>query len=209
MSSRGRLIVLEGGEGAGKSTQIARVVAWLRAQGRKAVRTREPGGSPLAEAIRTLVLGNWPEGVDAATEALLIFAARAAHVHATIVPALARGEDVVCDRFVDASYAYQGVGRGLGSEPVAMLERLTLGELRADLVLVLDIDPALGLARVKQRGNSNRFDAESIAFMQKVRQVYLDRAKNDPQRYAVIDAAQSLDVVGAAIERVLLERLSS
>ena len=113
MSAGGRLIALEGGEGAGKSTQTATVVDWLQGRGRRVLRTREPGGSPLAEAIRALVLGQWDEGVTPQTELLLMFAARAAHVAATIEPAMARGEDVVCDRFIDASWAYQGAGRGL------------------------------------------------------------------------------------------------
>lgn len=206
MSARGQLIVLEGGEGAGKSTHLGGIATWLEARGRRVVRTREPGGSPLAESIRTLVLGDWPEGIDAKTEALLIFAARAAHLHATIEPALARGDDVVCDRFVDASHAYQGVGRGLGSAAVTMLERFTLGELKADLVIVLDLDPELGLARARQRGDANRFESESLAFMQRVRQVYLDRAAADPARYAVIDAARPKAEVAASIGAVL-ERL--
>jgi dTMP kinase len=209
MSARGRLIVLEGGEGAGKSTQLARVASWLEGRGRTVVRTREPGGSPLAEAIRGLVLGDWPEGVDAKTEALLIFAARAAHLQATIAPALGRGDDVVCDRFVDASHAYQGVGRGLGSAAITLLEDFTLGGLQADLVLVLDIDPALGAARAKSRGSLNRFDAETLEFMQKVRAVYLERAQRQPQRYAVVDAAQPVEQVAAEIGQILAARLSS
>lgn len=206
MIPRGRFIVLEGGEGAGKSTHLAGVASWLEARGRPVVRTREPGGSPLAEAIRGLVLGDWPERIDARTEALLIFAARAAHVHATVEPALARGDDVVCDRFVDASHAYQGVGRGLGSEAIERLAQFTLGDLRADLVLVLDLDPEAGLARARQRGDANRFEAEPLAFMRQVRQVYLDRAAADPARYAVIDAAQPKAAVAARIEQVLAQR---
>ncbi len=208
-SRRGRLIVLEGGEGAGKSTQLATVASWLRARGRNVVQSREPGGSPLAEAIRGLVLGDWPEGIDARTEALLIFAARGAHRHATLGPALERGDDVVCDRFVDASYAYQGVGRGLGAEAIAVLERFTLAGLRADLVLVLDLDPALGLARTERRGEANRFEAESLAFMRQVRQVYLDRATTDPARYAVIDASADPLAVSTAIEAVLASRFGA
>jgi len=207
MTEGGRLIVLEGGEGAGKSSHVRGIKTWLEQRGREVVLTREPGGSPLAEAIRGLVLGDWPEGIDAATEALLIFAARAAHLHALIQPALAQGKDVVCDRFVDASYAYQGAARGLGRDAIANLERLTLGSLRPDLVLLLDIDPQLGLQRAKRRGEENRFEAETLDFMHKVRAEYLRRAQDDPARYAVIDAAPPLNQVAAALLRELEARL--
>ena len=203
----GRLIVLEGGEGAGKSTHVRDVKAWLEQRGREVVLTREPGGSPLAEAIRGVVLGDWPEGIDSTTEALLIFAARAAHLHALIRPALEQGKDVVCDRFVDASYAYQGAARGLGGAAIAALESLTLGALRPDLVLLLDIDPVLGLQRAKRRGEENRFEAETMEFMGKVRAEYLRRAQAEPSRYAVIDAAQPLEQVSAGLLRELEARL--
>lgn len=201
--TRGRFIVLEGGEGGGKSTQARRLRAHLEGAGRRVLLTREPGGSPLAEAIRALVLGSWPEGVDATTELLLIFAARAAHVHATIRPALEAGIDVICDRFVDASYAYQGAGRGLGAAPVALLEQLVLGDLRPDRVLVLDVAPELGMQRIVERGDNNRFDAESIAFMQRVRAAYLARAAAAPERYAVIDAARDVDAVAAELVAIV------
>jgi dTMP kinase len=201
--TRGRFIVLEGGEGGGKSTQARRLRAHLEGAGRRVLLTREPGGSPLAEAIRALVLGSWPEGVDATTELLLIFAARAAHVHATIRPALEAGIDVICDRFVDASYAYQGAGRGLGAAPVALLEQLVLGDLRPDCVLVLDVAPELGMQRIAERGDNNRFDAESIAFMQRVRAAYLARAAAAPERYAVIDAARDVDAVAAELVAIV------
>lgn len=207
MTERGRFIVLEGGEGAGKSTHIRSVRAWLEQRGREVVQTREPGGSPLAEAIRGVVLGDWPEGIDTATETLLIFAARAAHLHALIRPALAQGKDVVCDRFVDASYAYQGAARGLGTDAIAMLERFTLDSLRPDLVLLLDLDPALGLQRAKRRGEENRFEAETLDFMARVRAEYLRRAAAEPARYAVVDAAQPLPQVAADLQRVLEVRL--
>ncbi len=206
-SKRGRFIVLEGGEGAGKSTQAPAIRDWLRSRGREVILTREPGGSPLAEAIRGLVLGEWDEGISATTELLLIFAARAAHLHARIEPALAAGTDVVCDRFVDASYAYQGAGRGLGVEPVAALERIVVGPLRPDLVLVLDIDPEEGLRRARHRGDENRFEAETLAFMRRVRQAYLDRIQTDPQRYALVDASQPPEDVQALIEAVLERHL--
>ena len=208
MTERGRLIVLEGGEGAGKSTHVRGIKAWLEQRGREVVQTREPGGSPLAEAIRGVVLGDWPEGIDASTEALLIFAARAAHLHALIRPALEQGKDVVCDRFVDASYAYQGAARGLGSNTIAQLEKLTLGRLRPDLVLLLDIDPQLGLQRAKRRGEENRFEAETLEFMGKVRTEYLRRARAEPARYAVIDASLPQEQVAADLQRELESRLS-
>jgi dTMP kinase len=201
--ARGRLVVLEGGEGAGKSTHAKYVRDRLAADGHRVVQTREPGGSPLAEAIRELVLRDWPEGVDGATELLLMFAARAAHLHALIRPALAAGQDVVCDRFVDATYAYQGAGRGLREKDIDLLAALVLARLRPDLVIVLDIDPAAGARRVQGRGASNRFDAEARAFQQRVRRAYLRRARREPKRYAVIDADRSRDAVQADIARAL------
>jgi len=200
---KGRLIVLEGGEGAGKSTHARFVREWLEQRGRTVVQTREPGGSPLAEAIRELVLRKWDEGVDGATELLLMFAARAAHLHARIRPALAAGQDVVCDRFVDATYAYQGAGRGLPGRDIDALAAVVLRKLRPDLVLLLDIAPDAGAERVRGRGTANRFDAEAREFQARVRKAYLRRARRDPRRYAVIDAGQDRDVVQAAIARVL------
>lgn len=205
--ARGRLIVLEGGEGAGKTTQARRIAEWLRSRGREVVLTREPGGSLLAEAIRAIVLRDWAEGIDAPTEALLIFAARAAHLHATIRPALARGADVVCDRFVDASWAYQGAGRGLADEHLHALERLTLAGLEPDLTLLFDIPPDQGLERAARRGESNRFEAESAAFRSRVRQAYLSRAASRPAHYQVIDARPAADEVWTSVRDVLEERL--
>jgi dTMP kinase len=204
--ARGRLVVLEGGDGAGKSTHAQFVHGRLGAAGRQVVLTREPGGSPLAEAIREVVLRSWPEGVDGSTELLLMFAARAAHLHALIRPALDAGKDVVCDRFVDATYAYQGAGRGLREADIDLLAGFVLKRLRPDLVLVLDIDPAVGVQRVQGRGSANRFDAEAIAFQQRVRKAYLRRARREPRRYAVIDANRSREAVQADIARAL-ERL--
>jgi dTMP kinase len=184
----GRLIVLEGGEGAGKSTHAKFVRDWLARHDRKSVLTREPGGSPLAEAIRELVLRSWQEGMDSTTELLLMFAARAAHLHALIRPTLEAGQDVVCDRFVDATYAYQGAGRGLRETDIDTLAELVLRRLRPDLVILLDLDPKVGAQRVRSRGTGNRFDDEALAFQGRVRKAYLRRAARDPRRYAVIDA---------------------
>lgn len=202
-SRGGRLIVLEGGEGAGKSTHARFVCDWLAQQGRKSVLTREPGGSPLAEAIRELVLRRWPEGMDAATELLLMFAARAAHLHALIRPALAAGQDVVCDRFVDATYAYQGAGRGMREADIDTLAGLVLRRLRPDLVLLLDLDPATGAERVRGRGTGNRFDDEVMAFQRRVRKAYLRRAAEAPRRYRVIDAAREPGAVQRDIAQAL------
>lgn len=207
MSAPGRLITLEGGEGAGKTTHAQTICDWLTSRGRRVLRTREPGGSPLAEAIRGLVLADWAEGVDAPTELLLIFAARAAHLHATVRPALDQGCDVVCDRFIDASWAYQGAGRGLPAAALMALQQLVLGDLKPNLTLIFDIAPELGLARARHRGDLNRFEAENVAFMQRVRQAYLDRAADDPQRCAVVDASQDLPQVAADLTQILETRL--
>lgn len=207
MSARGRFITLEGGEGAGKSTQLKFIADWLEQRGRTVVQTREPGGSPLAEAIRTIVLGDWSEGVGARTELLLMFAARAAHIEHRIAPALRRGDDVLCDRFVDASWAYQGAGRGIAAEHLAGLEKLVLQDIRPDLTIVFDVSPDVGLGRAKNRGDANRFEEESLAFMSRVRAAYLERARANPDRYAVVDASRSLADVQADLNRLLEQRL--
>lgn len=203
----GRFITLEGGEGAGKSTQARRIADWLRAQGRGVVLSREPGGSPLAEAIRQLVLRDWPEGIDAQTEVLLMFAARAAHVHQTLAPALAAGTDVVCDRFVDSSYAYQGAGKGIAQSSLAALEQLAPGALRPQLTLVLDLAPEVGLARAQRRGDANRFEAETLDYMRRVRAAFLARAAAEPARCVVIDASGDEQETWARIRAVLEQRM--
>jgi len=205
--SRGRFITLEGGEGAGKSTHAAAIRDWLQARGREVILTREPGGSPLAEEIRRVVLQPWAEGVGAESEVLLMFAARAAHLKATVLPALAAGRDVVCDRFIDSSYAYQGAGKGLGEHHVAALEKLVLGDFRPDLTLVFDLPPEQGLARARGRGEVNRFEDESLAYMGRVRECFLRRAAADPQRCVVIDAAPPLERVSESLRAVLEGRL--
>jgi thymidylate kinase (EC 2.7.4.9) len=196
---RGRFIVLEGGEGAGKSTQAQRLAEWLRARGRAPLLTREPGGCPLAEAVRAIVLQDWSPAPDVLTEALLMFAARREHLRQVIEPALAEGRDVICDRFVDASYAYQGAARGLAQDAIATLERMVLEGRRADLVLLLDIDPENGATRVRARGHANRFDAADLAVQQRIRAAYLQRAAADPARYCVCDATAAVDRVTAAL----------
>lgn len=205
--THGRLIVLEGPDGSGKSTNAQCVEDWLTARGRRVQRTREPGGSPLAERIREVLLGAGSEGMPAASEVLLMYAARAAHLAQTIRPALAAGEDVVCDRFVDASYAYQGAGRGVSRQMLDTLSDYVLDGLQPDLVLVLDLAPEQGAQRMRGRADNNRFDAESLSFREQVRQAYLDRAALAPRRYAVIDAAQALEQVQAQIHEQLEQRL--
>ena len=201
--SAGRFITLEGGEGAGKSTHGAFIRDWLQARGREVVLTREPGGSPLAEEIRRVVLQPWDEGVGAESEVLLMFAARAAHLKATVLPALAAGKDVVCDRFIDSSYAYQGAGKGLDERHLAALEALVLGRFRPDLTLVFDLPPEQGLARARGRGDANRFEDESLAYMQRVRECFLRRAAAEPWRCQVIDAAPPLEQVRESLRAAL------
>jgi len=194
-----RFITLEGGEGAGKSSSLAVIADFLRARGIAHRLTREPGGTALGEAIRSLLLGDAEESVDPLAELLLVFAARAQHLARVIRPALAAGIWVVCDRFTDASYAYQGGGRELGAAPVAVLEQLVQGGLRPDLTLVLDVEPRLGLERIRGRGPRDRFEREQIAFFERVRSAYRQRAAAAPERCRLIDAAQPPERVANAI----------
>lgn len=199
----GRLITLEGGEGAGKSTQLQAIGDWLERAGHEVVRTREPGGTQLGEAVRSVLMGAYDQPMPAMSELLLMFAARAAHMQQVIEPALARGAWVVSDRFTDASYAYQGAARGLGDERVAQLEQLVQGARRPDCVLLLDMPVEAGLARRHDDGGGNRFDHEQLEFHYRVVEAYRARARRDPQRYAVIDATQEAAAVFVQIERVL------
>ncbi|MFQ6575613.1 dTMP kinase [Pseudomonas sp. UM16] len=199
----GLFITLEGPEGAGKSTNREYLAEHLRAQGMDVVLTREPGGTPLAERIRELLLAPSDEPMDADTELLLVFAARAQHLAQVIRPALARGAVVLCDRFTDATYAYQGGGRGLCVERIATLEQFVQGTLRPDLTLVFDLPVEIGLSRAAARGRLDRFEQEGKAFFEAVRQAYLARAKAAPQQYLLIDAAQSLPQVQQALDALL------
>lgn len=192
---RGRFITLEGGEGVGKSTNLQFVTDWLDSRGVAYLQTREPGGTPLAEELRELLLRNREEAVDPTAELLMVFAARAQHLARVIEPALARGEWVICDRFTDATYAYQGGGRQLDRALIAQLEQTVQGSLRPDRVLLLDLDPRTGLQRAASTGAADRFESEQLAFFQRVRAAYLERAESAPERYAVIDAARPLEQV--------------
>ena len=204
----GRMICLEGGEGAGKSTALEQVRMWLEKRGRQTLTTREPGGTPAAEKIRKLLLDPQTGDIDPVTELLLMFAARRENVVDRIQPALADDIDVICDRFTDASHAYQGAGRGLGSVPVEQLAGLVHSDLAPDLVLVLDVPVEIGLERIKQRrGGPDRFEGGRKAFLERVRQAYLARASANPETFVVIDASQDIDRVSEAIRETLEERL--
>ncbi|MGV6396429.1 dTMP kinase [Pseudomonas caspiana] len=203
----GLFITLEGPEGAGKSTNREYLAARLRAEGIDVVLTREPGGTPLAERIRDLLLAPSDESMAADTELLLVFAARAQHLAQVIRPALARGAIVICDRFTDATYAYQGGGRGLSQERIAVLEDFVQGQLRPDLTLVFDLPVEIGLARASARGQLDRFEQEGRAFFEAVRDTYLNRAKAAPGRYRLVDAALSLVEVQRSLDVLLPELL--
>ncbi|MCW8127181.1 dTMP kinase [Microbulbifer halophilus] len=205
---RGRFIALEGGEGVGKSTNLRFVTDWLEARGIPYVQTREPGGTPLAEELRELLLRKREEAVDPTAELLMIFAARAQHLARVIEPALARGEWVICDRFTDATYAYQGGGRELDRALIAQLEQTVQGDLRPDRVLLLDLDPDAGLQRAASTGAADRFESEQLAFFQRVRAAYLQRAGSAPERYAVIDAGRPLEEVQRRLGSELEKQIS-
>ncbi len=205
--SPGKFITLEGGEGVGKTTNLQYITQLLTSRGIDFVVTREPGGTRLAENIRTLLLGDHEEEVSEMTELLLIFAARAQHLSKVIMPALAAGKWVVSDRFTDATYAYQGGGRGLNEQTIAQLEQIVQGDLRPDLTLVLDLAPEIGLERARKRAALDRFEREKLEFFSRVREAYRQRAMLEPKRCILIDASQPLDQVQhdilEALERVL------
>jgi dTMP kinase len=204
----GRFITLEGGEGAGKTTAMKVIVAWLEARGRQAVVTREPGGTRPAERIREVLLDPATGSLTAMSELLLMFAARQENLAHVIRPALEAGIDVVCDRFTDASRAYQGAGRGLGKEAVESLARLVHPDLRPDLTLLLDVPVAVGLERIRGRGGEpDRMEQNRPDFLERVREAYLSQARSEPERFVVIDASVSFDAVSQAVERALRERL--
>jgi dTMP kinase len=200
---KGFFISLEGGEGAGKSTQHRRIVEWLTKQGKTVVEAREPGGTPVSEQIRQVLLDTRNAGLNATAELLLLFAARSQLVQEVILPALADGKVIVCDRFADASYAYQGGGRQLGAETVAKVEQLVLKGLQPDLTLLFDIPVDLGMTRVADRGEADRFEVESIRFFERVRSAYLQRAEANPQRFKVIDASRGQEQVWQQVESAL------
>jgi dTMP kinase len=200
--SAGRFITLEGIEGVGKSTQVARLSAALGLLGIAHVVTREPGGTPLAESIRDVVLSAREESLPPTAELLLMFAARAVHLANHILPSLRAGRWVICDRFTDATYAYQGGGRGLGVDTIAELESMVQGALRPDFTVLLDAPVENALARARRRNAGapgHRFERERSEFFERVRNLYLARAAAEPERFAIVDATQSVDEVGAQI----------
>ena len=209
MTARGRLVTIEGGEGAGKSTQAGLLVAALARAGIAVERTREPGGSAGAEAIRRLLLEGDNERWDAIGEALLLTAARADHVTRLIVPALERGSWVVCDRFADSMLAYQGYGRGLPFADLAALHRFALGDFAPDLTLILDLPVAEGLARAARRvGDADRFERLDAAFHERLRQGFRAIAADNPARCVVIDAAGDQGSVHRAVRTAVAARLN-
>ena len=205
--ARGMFITLEGGEGAGKSTNLAFVRQWLQAAGREVLVTREPGGTELGERVRDILLHSRELHISPESEILLMFAARAEHITRVIRPALASGKVVLCDRFTDATYAYQGGGRGIAAERIAAIEDWVQGELRPDLTLLFDVAVDAGRQRAGERSAPDRFERENDDFFARVRAAYLARAHSDPGRIRVIDAGQSLKGVEEQIRTVLEEAM--
>ncbi len=199
----GKFITVEGIEGVGKSTNMEYIHRQLQAAGKDVLVTREPGGTPLAEAIRGLLLDPAYTGMDTLCELQLMFAARAEHLAKVIRPALAAGRWVLCDRFTDATYAYQGGGRGVDAAVIARLEDLVQGGFRPDLTLLLDVTVETGLARASLRGTLDRFEQEQVEFFERVRQAYLDMARRHPGRYRIVDAGQPLEAVQQLIRECL------
>ncbi len=207
--SSGRFITLEGTEGVGKSTNLRFIESVLQQHQISYQLTREPGGTPLAEQVRELLLANRDEQVADDAELLLVFAARAQHLNQVIRPTLATGDWILCDRFTDATFAYQGGGRGLSKEMIGQLEVMVQRGLQPDLTILLDLPVEIGLARASERGALDRFENERLSFFVKVREAYLERAAADPQRFAVIDASGTLEQVQQQIAEVLNHYLKS
>ena len=200
---KGQFITVEGIEGVGKTTNIEFIHQQLMAAGKDVIVTREPGGTPLGEAIRGLLLDPEYTGMDSSCELQLMFAARAEHLARVIRPALEKGQWVLCDRFTDATYAYQGGGRGIDTQIIARLEALVQGDFRPDVTLLLDVPVEIGLARANQRSSPDRFEQEQVEFFERVRQAYLGMAGQHAARYRIVDASQPLEQVQQQLEVVL------
>jgi len=200
---KGKFITVEGTEGVGKSTNMAFIEQWLTAAGKELVITREPGGTELGEKLRAVLLDAKEQSMSDDTELLLMFAARAQHLHEVIIPALDAGKWVLCDRFTDATYAYQGGGRGIEMDRIARLEQWVQGDLRPDMTLILDLPVDEGLERAGKRSAPDRFELEKHDFFNKVRDTYLARANAQPERYQVIDASPAIPQVQQSIQSVL------
>jgi dTMP kinase len=203
----GRFITVEGGEGAGKTTQLAFMRDYLERAGLTVVVTREPGGTSLGEEIRGLLLSHRHDGMTLSAETLLMFAARAEHLERVIRPALAAGHWVLCDRFTDATYAYQGGGRGLALERIAVLEDWVQGKLRPDWTLLLDLPVTVGLARAGKRSAADRFECEDVEFFERVRAIYREQASRYPDRYRVVNADRPVEIIRAEVESWLADWL--
>lgn len=203
---RGKFITLEGGEGAGKTTVFKHVIELVKRHA-QLVTTREPGGTPLAEAVRGLLLDKTYTGMSADAELLLVFGARAEHIDKVIVPAINQGQWVLSDRFTDATYAYQGGGRGIDVDRIALIENWVQGDLRPDLTILLDVPVEVGMERASKRGELDRFESEQMEFFEKIRAAYLARANAEPQRFAIIDASQPLEAVKDAVSIVVNEAI--
>lgn len=202
-----KFVTLEGGEGAGKSTSRDFIVSLLEDHGVPFIQTREPGGTPIGEALRELLLSKEGAAPSVTSELLMVFAARAQHLHEVIEPALRGGKWVLCDRFTDATYAYQGYGRGFDLEQIELLESLVQKGRHPDLTLLFDLDPEVGMARASKRGELDRFEEEKLDFFERVRAGYLSRAENY-SRFRIIDASESIDAVQNALRELLLPMLS-
>lgn len=208
MNKTGKFITFEGIEGAGKSTQVIKLQKYLQEKNIDCILTREPGGTEVAEMIRGVLLDSQLPAMHSDTELLLMFAARAEHLQKKILPALKQGRWVLCDRFTDASYAYQGYGRGIDLQRLADLEQWVQGDVRPDLVLVFDLAVETGLERAGKRSEADRFEQETSAFFNRVREGYLERASQNPERYKVIDASQDEQSVWQQVRKVTENYLS-
>ena len=212
-AARGKFITIEGAEGVGKSTNIAFMKEFLTQQGIAVISTREPGGTPISESIRKILLNTDNASMHNMTELMLVFAARRQHIEGLIRPALAAGTWVISDRFTDSTYAYQGGGRGLPDSLIKQVEDLALDGFHPDLTIILDMDAAEGLQRARALGEADRFEMEGREFYQRVRQTFLDRASSASQdqagqgRYRLVDASQSLAMVQADLQAIMLESL--
>ena len=204
---KGLFITLEGIEGAGKSTAVDFIEDFLTKEGHDVIKTREPGGTVIGEQIREILLKNENYTLTYDTELLLVFSARAQHIQEVILPALSSGKIILCDRFTDASYAYQGGGRGIDASRINLLEKWVQGDLRPNLTLLFDLDVSIGMQRTKKRSDADRFEREEINFFKKIRNTYLERAKNEPQRFRIINSASSLESVKEQIITILKDFL--
>ena len=204
---KGLFITLEGIEGAGKSTVVDFIGDFLTKEGHDVIKTREPGGTVIGEQIREILLKNENYTLTYDTELLLVFSARAQHIQEVILPALSSGKIILCDRFTDASYAYQGGGRGIDASRINLLEKWVQEDLRPNLTLLFDLDVGVGMQRTKKRSDADRFEREEIIFFEKIRNTYLERAKKEPQRFRIINSASSLESVKEQIITILKDFL--